>query len=79
MVDWNTLGFGLTPTAAMYVATCLRGDAWSPGHLQPYGPLQLSPAAGILNYGQGTFEGMKAYRTVKGRVVLFRPDQARVG
>jgi branched-chain amino acid aminotransferase len=53
--------------------TCAQ---WAPGKLQPYGPLQLSPAAGVLNYGQGIFEGMKAYRTVKGRIVLFRPDQA---
>ena len=50
---------------------------WAPGSLQPYGPLQVSPAAGVLNYGQGIFEGMKAYRTVAGRVVLFRPDQVR--
>ena len=35
----------------------------------------MSPAAGVLNYGQGLFEGMKAYRTVANRVVLFRPDQ----
>lgn len=51
---------------------------WDVGGLQPYGPLSLSPAAGVLNYGQGLFEGMKAYRTVAGRVVLFRPDQARM-
>ena len=44
--------------------------------MRPYGPLEVSPAAGVLNYGQGLFEGMKAYRTVAGRVVLFRPDQA---
>jgi hypothetical protein len=49
---------------------------WAAGSLQPYGPLSLSPAAGVLNYGQGIFEGMKAYRTVAGRIVLFRPDQA---
>ena len=50
---------------------------WAPGSLQPYGPLQISPAAGVLDYGQGIFEGMKAYRTVTGRIVLFRPDQVR--
>jgi branched-chain amino acid aminotransferase len=51
---------------------------WQPGGLRPYGPLAMSPAAGVLNYGQGLFEGMKAYRTVAGRVVLFRPDQVRL-
>jgi hypothetical protein len=54
-----------------------RDAQWTPGSLRPYGPLQLSPAAGVLNYGQGIFEGMKAYRTVTGRIVLFRPDQVR--
>lgn len=39
----------------------------------PYGPLSLEPAATILNYGQGLFEGMKAFRTEKGRIVMFRP------
>jgi hypothetical protein len=50
---------------------------WRPGKLRPFGPLEMSPAAGVLNYGQGLFEGMKAYRTVANRIVLFRPDQVR--
>ena len=43
--------------------------------MEPYGDLSLSPAAAVLNYGQGIFEGMKAFRTVDGEVVTFRPDQ----
>jgi branched-chain amino acid aminotransferase len=46
-----------------------------PGDLRPYGNIEISPAAGVLNYGQGLFEGMKAYRTAKNRVVFFRPDE----
>ena len=46
-----------------------------PGDLRPYGNIEISPAAGVLNYGQGLFEGMKAYRTAKDRVVFFRPDE----
>ena len=38
--------------------------------------ISISPAAGVLNYGQGLFEGMKAYRTDKDRVVFFRPDES---
>jgi len=37
-------------------------------------PLSLSPAACVLNYGQGLFEGMKARRTPDGRITLFRPE-----
>ncbi len=40
----------------------------------PYGNIEISPAAGVLNYGQGVFEGMKAYHSAKDRVVIFRPE-----
>lgn len=57
----------------MVVATTKRGQMWGECRVEPYGPLQLEPAASILNYGQGIFEGIKAYRTSKGRIVVFRP------
>ena len=76
-VDWDKFeGFALVETDYMYVAKCSGGGAsWAPGSVEPYGNLSLSPAAGILNYGQGVFEGIKAYRTAKGRIVTFRPDK----
>jgi branched-chain amino acid aminotransferase len=74
-IDWDKLTFSLTPTDTMYVATTTADDPWMPGDLRPYGNIEISPAAGVLNYGQGLFEGMKAYRTAKNRVVFFRPDE----
>ena len=74
-IDWDKLTFSLTPTDTMYVATTTAEDTWIPGDLRPYGNIEISPAAGVLNYGQGLFEGMKAYRTAKDRVVFFRPDE----
>ena len=74
-IDWDELTFSLTPTDTMYVATATAEDPWMPGDLRPYGNISISPAAGVLNYGQGLFEGMKAYRTAKNRVVFFRPDE----
>ncbi len=47
---------------------------WHDGGLVPFGDISLSPAAGVLNYGQGAFEGTKAFRSAKDRIVLFRPD-----
>ncbi|MBC8323004.1 MAG: branched-chain amino acid aminotransferase [Candidatus Marinimicrobia bacterium] len=73
-IDWDSLGFNLIETRSMYKATCKKDDSWSPGELIPFGNIELSPAAGVLNYGQGVFEGMKAYRTLKNRIVLFRPE-----
>jgi len=56
---------------AMFVDA--QSDQWT-GRLEPYGPLQLLPTAHVLNYGQSIFEGLKAYRTQRGRIVLFRPE-----
>lgn len=47
---------------------------WHDAIIHPYGDLSLSPAALCLHYGQGIFEGMKAYRR-KNRTLLFRPER----
>jgi branched-chain amino acid aminotransferase len=59
----------------MYVTKCKRGDNWNTGELVPYGNISISPASTVLNYGQGLFEGMKAYKTDGGRILLFRPEK----
>ena len=59
----------------MYVTKCKQGDDWNTGELFPYGNISISPASTVLNYGQGLFEGMKAYRTNDGRILLFRPEK----
>ncbi|XP_074271896.1 branched-chain-amino-acid aminotransferase 2, chloroplastic-like isoform X1 [Silene latifolia] len=59
----------------MYVMKCSIGDEFDKGQLLPYGNIELSPAAGVLNYGQGLFEGMKAMRREDGKIVLFRPHE----
>ena len=41
----------------------------------PYAPLTLDPSAMIFHYGQGIFEGLKAYKAKDGRVLLFRPQK----
>ncbi|CAA7048355.1 unnamed protein product [Microthlaspi erraticum] len=74
-VNWEELGFGLIPTDYMYVAKCKQGESFSEGKLVPYGDISISPCSGILNYGQGLFEGLKAYRTEDERIMLFRPNQ----
>ncbi|KAK7400426.1 hypothetical protein VNO78_11632 [Psophocarpus tetragonolobus] len=74
-INWDDLGFSLVPTDYMYVMKCAKGDKFSQGSLVPFGNIQISPSAGILNYGQGLFEGLKAYRTEDGRLLLFRPAE----
>lgn len=74
-MKWDGLTFQLTPTDAMATQVINNGGEWSPLDLYPYGNISISPGAGALNYGQGNFEGMKAFWTAKGRVVLFRPEE----
>lgn len=59
----------------MFVAHTAEDGTWEQGEVLPFGPLEIHPAANVLNYGQSVFEGMKAYRSVKGRIVTFRPTQ----
>lgn len=74
-VDWDNIGFGVVPTDYMYIMKCSKEDNFEKGQLNPYGNIEISPAAGVLNYGQGLYEGTKAQRTEDGRLLLFRPDQ----
>uniref|UniRef100_A0A0D3E6V2 Uncharacterized protein n=1 Tax=Brassica oleracea var. oleracea TaxID=109376 RepID=A0A0D3E6V2_BRAOL len=62
-VKWEELGFSLIPTDCMYVAKCRQGESFTEGKIVPYGDISISPCSPILNYGQGLFEGLKAYRS----------------
>lgn len=76
-IDCSQLTFSLYPYAhemKMY-ESYYRDGRWDEGALVNFHTIPLSPAANILNYGQGIFEGMKAYYSVKGKVVLFRPEE----
>ena len=74
-IDWDSLTFSFTETDRMYLSRCELGGEWAFGSMRDYEDLVISPAAGVLNYGQGLFEGMKAQRASDGSIVLFRPDR----
>ncbi|XP_027149063.1 branched-chain-amino-acid aminotransferase 2, chloroplastic-like [Coffea eugenioides] len=74
-IDWNGLGFSVMPTDYMYIMKCPSDGYFQQGQLCRYGNIELSPSAGVLNYGQGLFEGTKVYRKKDGGLYLFRPDQ----
>jgi branched-chain amino acid aminotransferase len=75
--DFGALTFGLNNmrTEFMWMQTfdAERGS-WDEGGIVPHAPLTMEPSATVLNYGQGIFEGMKAFRQPDGGVSLFRPD-----
>ncbi|KAH7665004.1 Branched-chain amino acid aminotransferase II protein [Dioscorea alata] len=75
-VNWDELGFNLVKTDYMYVMRSCQGGKFTSGELNPYGDIKLSPSSGVLNYGQGLLEGLKAYRKKVGNgFVLFRPEE----
>ena len=74
-IDWDNLGFNAHKTKSMYIATFDSNGTCLDKGLVPYGEIKLSPAATVLNYGQGVFEGTKAYKTSKKHVVFFRLDE----
>lgn len=72
-VDWSKLGFSYQPISQRYVANYKDGK-WGKGGLTDNPNVTLNECAGILQYCQEVFEGLKAYKTKDGRTVTFRPD-----
>ncbi len=72
--DPNQLAFGKQFTDHMFIMDYDEGQGWHDGRIVPYGDIQISPASSVLHYAQMMFEGMKAYRTANGHVLLFRPE-----
>lgn len=71
--DESKLGFGTLFTDHMFNMDYDPEQGWHNPRIEPYGMLAMDPATMVLHYGQGIFEGLKAFRTGRGRVQLFRP------
>ena len=72
-IDWGNLGFGYIKTDYRYVSNFKDGK-WDDGEITTDDKVVLSECAGVLQYAQTVFEGLKAYTTEDGRIVTFRPD-----
>ncbi len=70
----DTLEFGTAFTDHMFVMNYTEDKGWHDGRIVPYAPITLEPAAAVLHYAQEMFEGLKAYKTKEGKILLFRPD-----
>lgn len=70
----DQLVFGNTFTDHMLTVEWTKEKGWDVPHIKPYGPLSLDPASVVFHYAFELFEGMKAYRTAKNEIALFRPD-----
>ncbi len=72
-IDWANIGFGYMKTDKRYVSDFKNG-AWDEGKLTDDDRIVMNECAGVLQYAQTCFEGLKAYTTEDGRIVTFRPD-----
>ena len=72
-LDWSNLGFGYVKTDKRYVSNFKNG-AWDEGTLTDDADIVLNECAGVFQYAQTVFEGLKAYTTEDGHIVTFRPD-----
>ena len=68
------LGFGTYYTDHMFVMDWSIDEGFHDARIVPYGIISMDPASMVLHYAQETFEGLKAYRTKDGRILLFRPE-----
>ena len=72
-IDWEHIGFNYIQTDKRYVSN-FKDGAWDEGGLTSDANVVLNECAGVFQYAQTCFEGLKAYETEDGRVVVFRPD-----
>lgn len=72
-LDWENIGFNYIPTEQRYVSNFKDGK-WDEGVLTEDSNVVLNECAGVLQYAQTIFEGLKAYTTADGHIVVFRPD-----
>lgn len=71
--DWANLDFRYRVADKRYVSY-YRDGAWDEGQLSEDATVAISECAGVLQYCQSCFEGLKAYTTKDGHIVAFRPD-----
>ena len=72
-IDWSSLGFGYIKTDKRFVSN-FKDGAWDNGTLTEDDKVVINECAGVLQYAQTCFEGLKAYTTEDGHIVMFRPD-----
>ena len=69
------LPFGRNFTDHMFTMEFTPAAGWQRPRIQPYGPLSLDPSADVFHYSQEVFEGQKAYKSAKGEILMFRPQE----
>ena len=67
------MGYALKETEYRYRSWTKDGQ-WQKGSLTTDKNITIHEGSNVFHYGQGLFEGLKAYRTKNNEIQLFRPD-----
>ena len=71
-IDWKNIGFSYHKTDYRFVAKYENG-AWNKGELIEDNYIHLHEGSSSIHYAQQCFEGLKAYNSPEGKILLFRP------
>lgn len=69
----ETLRFGTVTTDHILEIDWEQSSGWGRPLIKPYADLLLDPAASVFHHCTEVYEGLKAYRSAAGEVLLFRP------
>lgn len=69
------LEFGKIFSDHLFEINYVEGKGWIEPTIKKYENFSLNPATMVLHYGQSIFEGLKAFKTVSGKIALFRVDK----
>lgn len=72
-VDFSKVIFGRVYSDHMFISD-YANKTWNNFRIVPYDYLKFSPGSAVLHYAQSVFEGLKAYRSESGEILVFRPD-----
>ena len=72
-VDFSNIVFGRVYSDHMFMADFVNGQ-WNNFKIEPYDLISFYPGSAVLHYAQSVFEGLKAYKSPSGEVLVFRPD-----
>eukprot|EP01017_Pseudomicrothorax_dubius_P003730 TRINITY_DN1059_c0_g1_i7.p1 TRINITY_DN1059_c0_g1~~TRINITY_DN1059_c0_g1_i7.p1 ORF type:complete len:299 (-),score=35.37 TRINITY_DN1059_c0_g1_i7:399-1295(-) len=70
----SSLLFGHVATDHQLTVEWSKSDKWGKPQIDPFAPLQVHPFSSALHYAIQCFEGFKAYKSDKGKIILFRPE-----
>lgn len=69
----ETLKFGTVTTDHMLEIDWNAREGWKQPQILPFRNFSISPCASVFHYANACFEGLKAYKSAQGDILMYRP------